>query len=296
MNVVKTMISRIYMRCRYAKFCVITFVILFFASSCSNSNDSKQPNDDNVLSKVENYYLYKSDILKLLPQNLDAEDSVKLVSEYITNWNIEKLLFIEAQKKLKDTSELVERINQYREQLYLYYYLEKEIYPKINKTITDKTIEEYYKNNMSNFILTETYVKAFYFVIDADFYSYYDILEKIANSTLKDEQKLKDLCIGTNRKFCVQENWIPLRTFLESINYPSNITDNELPYIPYLDFVYKDKRYLLKFDSYQLKGSNTPLELLHSDIAQIILNNRKRDEYISLKNNLLSDFLESTNK
>ena len=67
-------------------------------SSCQWLNSSEK--DRTIVAKVGNYYLYQEDIQKLLPKDYTLEDSVQIVTPYINNLALKKLLFLKAEENI----------------------------------------------------------------------------------------------------------------------------------------------------------------------------------------------------
>ncbi|MDR2009156.1 MAG: hypothetical protein LBQ22_01570 [Bacteroidales bacterium] len=264
-------------------------LLLLFVISCGKK-DSLVVNDE-IVASIGNEYLFRKDIIKLLPDNVTPEDSAVIINNYIEEWLVERLIYQEALQNLEDTAGISDKIKNYHRQLYTYYYIDQIL--NTDYKITEEEINEYYQNNLEDYVLKSTCVKAHYLIMDANVSSYYDVLEKVWTSTLADEEALKDYCKGTNKKVYFIKEWMPIKEFFNLIHYTSQILDHELSYISVLDYVEGDKRFIVKIDDYILKGQSSPLDFVREDIIQIIINNRKRDKYIRMKNNLVEEAVKS---
>ena len=82
--------------------------------------------DSKVVAKIGDYYLYEEDIQKLLPQGHTLEDSLRIVTPYINNWALKKLLFLKAEKNIPNSKkeEFEQLVSQYRTDLYTQFYLD----------------------------------------------------------------------------------------------------------------------------------------------------------------------------
>lgn len=268
------------------------FIILFtLFYSCNNKNN--KVDDTNIVAIIDDEYLFKKDIVKLLPKNVSSRDSAIIVSNFVDSWLAERLFYEEATKKLKDSSDIVEKVNNYRRELYIHYFVENNVISDIDYNISEEEIKDYYTSHLEDYVLSTNYVKLHYLTMDSKINSYFEVLDKVKNSGLEDELMLKDYCIGTTRKVYFINKWIELEQFLNSVNYSGNISEYDLPQISMLDFVNKELRYIVKIDEYIVKGTNSPLDFVKDDIIQIIINNRKRDKYIRVKNNLIENAVNS---
>ena len=106
---------------------VLCVVITFTFASCDYF---KPVVTDDVIARVNDSYLSKSDILKILPENYTKEDSTTIVNNYITNWATEQLLVQGATLNLEDKTqdEFNALIEQYKNDLFSKAYLEALVY------------------------------------------------------------------------------------------------------------------------------------------------------------------------
>ncbi len=276
------------MKYGYWIFPVIISVLLF---SCGKKQE--QQNDKDAIAIVNGEYLYKADIIKLLPKRISSEDSAKFVSSYVNSWVSEKVMFAQAKDVLTDTTVIEEKIKQYRQQLYLYYYTEHFVYNDIDYKIAEKEIEDYYNNNLQDYVLAKTYVKAHYMTMHSDVYTYYLERDKLFNSEASDVKELQDFCIGTGRKVYFVEEWTELGDFLQEIKFYNNFDSNELIFKSTFEHINGNLRYLIKYDDYKTIGDYMPYEIAKNDIIEIIINKRKRDKLIQTQKRLIDKGLNS---
>jgi len=265
---------------------ILGFSILISATlwSCKGKND-KVPGED-VIAVVDGAKLYKQDLIKIIPEFNNPEDSAAFVDEYIQNWIADQLLFIEAKKNLTDTTMIVKKLNDFRQQLYIHYYKESVLFVDIKTEVTQTEIDEYYNKHLQDYVLATSYVKAHYLTMDAKVTAYSDEWEKVSNSGPEDKKMLKDYCIGTGRKIYFIEEWTEIRNFLDIVNYSGEFSESELGSRNVLDYINGSLRYLVKIDEFRSKGDFLPVELAVPEITQIIINNRKDDKLIQVKKDL----------
>ena len=130
-------------------------------SSCQWLSSSEK--DRTIVAKVGNYYLYQEDIQKLLPKDYTLEDSVQIVTPYVNNWALKKLLFLKAEENInKEKQEEFEHlVSQYRTDLYTQFYLDL-LSQQIDTTISRKEREDFYEANKEVFRLSEDLVQLRY--------------------------------------------------------------------------------------------------------------------------------------
>ena len=265
----------------------IYFVLLFliFLGACSRKNEEKKPG---IVATFENEVLYKMDIIKILPDNMSKKEEELFEKNYIEEWLLERILFKEAKKNIKDSSEIVDMIQNYRKQIYIYKYLEQKMNDELDFIVDSTEIKNYYYNNFDNYILKENYVKAHYITFSSKISTYFHVLDKMKNSNQNDVEELQKYCTGTDRNVYFINKWTPLQNFLLSVNYTDNILDINAGQI--FDYVYDNYRYIVKIDEISHKNTIAPIEMVYNDIILIIINNRKKEKYAQIKKTLLEKF------
>ena len=270
---------------RFINILVIVFISIFIFS-CKNKSENSV--DKNAIATVNGQSLYQKDIVSILPKHISSEDSAEYVSKYINQWVANLVLYAEAKETLMDTSIIEEKIKQYRQQLYVYYYIEKFIY-----IISEQEINDYYNKHLQDYVLAKTYVKAHYMTMNANVYTYYQERDKLFNSSLEDKEILQDFCIGTGRKVYFVEEWTELGDFLNEVKYFEKFDANELLFKSTYEHIAGKLRYLIKYDDYKTIGDYMPLEIAKEDIVTIIINNRKRNKIIQKQNELIEKGIKS---
>ncbi len=274
----------------YRIVCILAILGLL-GVSCKNKEEVKP--DVNVVAQVNGEYLYQKDIVKLLPKNISSEDSAILVSNYINTWVGDRLLYYEARSVLTDTASIENKINNYRQQLYIYYYSEKHIYNNVDYNLSEEEIQNYYNKHLQDYVLAKTYVKAHYMTMDAEVSTYYLERDKLFNSSLEDKDELQNFCVGTGRKVYFFEEWTELGEFLDAVKCLNTFDANELLFRSTLENVSDDLRYLIKFDDYRTIGDYMPLEIAQGKIAEILINKKKKEQYLRKQNQLIEQGIKS---
>ena len=167
--------------------------------------------------------------------------------------------------------------------------MEQLIGKEIDLKVDSVEIVNYYNTHLNDYFLRSSVVKAHYFVISSNIATYYNVVDKLRQSKLEDVEELRQYCSGTERQVFFLDKWTDFKDFLVSINYKSNISDDQLTINNIIDIISGDKRYIIKVDNVCLKTSIAPLELLQNDIVQIIINNRKKEKFAEIKNKIIND-------
>ena len=85
---------------------ILLLISVLFLYACEN----KKVEDNTIITNVGNEILYRSDLIKILPDEISSNDSAIFVQNYINEWRFERLFYNEAIKNLEDTTEIAEKI------------------------------------------------------------------------------------------------------------------------------------------------------------------------------------------
>ena len=162
--------------------------------SCGKENDN---NETDAIARVNNEYLYKSDLENLVPAGTSKKDSIALVKDFINRWATQQLLMRNANKNISKSKqmELDGLINQYKMDLYSKAYLEQLVVTKIDTVITPEEIEKYYNTNKNNFKANSPLVKLRYINLVKGNNKLASISAKFSSFKSKDKKDLKKLAI-----------------------------------------------------------------------------------------------------
>jgi len=270
----------------------IVFASILFVFGCSES--SKRANSD-AIARVNDAYLYLSDIQNLVPAGTSKKDSITLVKDFITRWATQQLLMNKAEKNVNKTQqqEFEELINQYKIDLYTKAYLEGLVQTKIDTLITEQEIESYYKKNKNNFKATEPLVKMRYINLVKGSSKFSAINIKFSRFSKKDKQDLQKQAIQFKSYALNDSLWIDSNQVYEKLPFINQ--ENRDKYIASgMSYQYTDSSsvWLVKVKDMISKNNILPLQYCKPTIKQILLNNRKTDLINKIQKELTNDAIK----
>ena len=268
---------------------IACFLLLIFAViSCKKHVEIA----DDVLAQVGVNKLMYSDLSKVLPEGISPEDSIEAAQLFIRSWIDDQLMFIEANKNLDDTLEIHQKVMQYRQELFVYYYTQEIFSEEVDTVVTAEEIETYYNTHLEDYLLTEPILKVHYMTMSSQVIGYWEERDMIRTTPLSDIHKLQEFCKGTGRKIVIIDKWIRLSELQNIISCLSTINDVSLQQNNFHECFNDDLRYLLLVDDYLNIGIQAPLELLSPVIKGVIINKRKNDNLNKFQHEL---FLHAKN-
>lgn len=267
--------------------------ILIFSLILVSCNWQKSSDEDWVV-RIDDHYLYRSELAEAIPAEMSLEDSAKMADSYINSWVKDHVVLVQAELNLPaEQMDFEKQLRNYRNSLTIYAFERELIKQKLDTVVSDEEIQRYYDENAQNFELKDFIVRVLFIKIPADAPDVSEIEQLMLSGTSEDIYALEDY----SRQYAVfgffdEERWMYFDELLRQI--PVEITNKEefLSQNKLVKLNEGDYLYILKIIDYQLKDGTSPLALVRKDIRNIIVNMRKR-EFIQ---QMRDDLLESANK
>ena len=260
--------------------------------SCSKENSK---NKADAIARVNNEYLYQSDLENLVPAGTPKKDSIAIVKDFINRWATQQLLIDNANKNISKNKqiELDELINQYKIDLYSKAYLEQLVITKIDTVITNEEIEKYYSTNKSNFKANSPLVKLRYISLVKGNNKLATISAKFSSFKSKDKKDLKNLAIQFKDYAFNDSIWVDIDQVYERLPFVNK--ENVTKYIDTgISYQYVDSTsvWLVKVKDMVHKNEVVPLSYISPTIKQIILNKRKTDLINKIQTEITNDAIK----
>jgi hypothetical protein len=119
----------------------------------------------NLLAKVYNKSLYRSEIEGVVPPGTSPEDSLLLVRAYIQRWVREQLLMYEAERNIPKDLNIDKLVRDYRASLVRFNFEEQIVAEQMDSTVTESELRAFYESNKDQFQLESTILKCQVIVI-----------------------------------------------------------------------------------------------------------------------------------
>jgi hypothetical protein len=268
-------------------------LIIFISAGCRNHNKVKRV----AIARAGDAVLYKDQIVGFVPAGTSVADSTVMIQNYINKWARRELLFRKAEENLTPElrKDIDSQLEEARVNLVIYQYQRQMIFERMDTTVTDSELENYYMNNRESFNLSSNIVKALFIKIPVETPGINRIRILARSNDQGDLQQLETLCYQFAEKFDdFNEDWVPLDKL--SVELPSEIQNEEyfLRRTKYFEAKNTDSTYLylLTIRDYKLRSSPAPFEYVKDDIKRIIWNNRRLEFIQSLENGIYNDALK----
>lgn len=239
--------------------------------------NSTESYEKRVLAEVNDKKLFATDLAKIIPSDIGEIDSTILANEYIEKWVKQELLIQKANENLSIEQKNVNReLQEYRNSLIIYKYKNELMKQRMDTTVTNEQIAQFYNAHSENFKLNKTIVKAIFAKVPNEV-SNPALLKSLAADTSQEGlSDLKEYCLQYAKRFDIFiDNWVDFETVRNNI--PKMIEDTEqfLMRNNQIELNDSDYYYLVRIQEYKLKNELAPLGYINNNIKNLILNKRK---------------------
>lgn len=276
----------------YALRYIIIPLLLFCACNKSQwtEKDKGMP-----IAKVFDKYLYESDIAGVGKGAAKPEDSVQAVKNYVDSWIRHNLILHYAEENLPASDEeLDKQLQNYKESLIIFLYEKELISQKLDTSVSEQVITDYYNKYRDKFELKTGVVKLRYVMLPKLLHLKLDSAKSwLKNPNEISQSKLKNFCNNYAVKYSIADSvWLSIEEVGKILPLESNGMQNAPFSKSFQTMGDSAYNYLVVFDDYKVKGSNAPINYVRKDIINLILNKRKLDYISQVHTNIYNDALE----
>lgn len=262
-------------------------------SSCQLFNQEQKPES---VARVGKNYLYKSDLLNLVPVGTSKQDSILMVQNYIDRWATQKLLIEAAERNLSESKqkEYNALIKQYKVDLYTKAYLEEMVKQTVDTIVSEEELKKYYKENKANFKANGTLVRMRYITIDKDNPKLATIRDKFFNFNKKDK-KFWDTNSLQFKKFAFNDSiWVAMEQVYSKLPVvnPSN-RDEIIRPGKQLQILDNQDLYLIKVTDVIDEKQASPFGYIKPTLKEVIVNQRKLELIKKIEKEITDDAIKN---
>ena len=277
---------------KLSKFAIMSFLfmILFSCDSITSSNQ------DRLIARAENHYLYLSDLERNLKSFSSVEDSLIQATNYINNWAREKLFFEKSlinlpQEKISDLTNLVDA---YKNNLFINAYREFVLKSTMESFDTTSIINSFYDANKGNFLLKEPIFRVRYISFPLDNVVRKQITRRFKRYNVEDVRFLDSLSFQFSSYFLSDTVWlnqIEVREQLNNLNQKQKELFLKSPNY----YEVKDSLviYLFQLAERLERGNIAPISYVENTIRDIVFNQKKLELLRSFDNDVLQDAIKT---
>ncbi|MES2394965.1 MAG: peptidyl-prolyl cis-trans isomerase [Bacteroidota bacterium] len=262
---------------------------LLLIVSCTSKKD-KDGNRE-VIARANNAFLYKDNIQDIIPIGTSSKDSLERLTKYIDSWVREALVIQKAEDNLTEEQKNVEKqLQDYRNSLITYTYEKELVKQKLDTTIGNQEIEEYYNNNRNNFELKDNIIKVVYVKVNKKAPGINKLQKWYKSDVPKDKELLAGYCHQFAENFYLDENsWLLFDDLLKEIPIQTYNKELFLQNNRFVEVTDSTNSYFLNIKGFKIRNSLSPLSFERENIKNIILNKRKLQLITKMKEDIYND-------
>jgi len=265
-------------------------LVLLVLASCSWFKKKS----DRAVARVDDEYLYESELVGLVKPGTSTSDSLTLTRNYIDNWIRRKALIHQAEQNLTtEQKNFSNQLDNYRNSLIVYAYENALVRQKLDTVVSDPEISDYYENHQENFLLKDNIVRISYVRIPVNLSQTRPIRRYFYSDDEADRNKLGDMCDKSGINYFFDDGtWLLFNDVLKEIPIETYNQEEFLRNRRSLEMEDSVYLYLVRFHDFKIKESVSPLQFERERIRSILLNKRK----MKLLNQMHQDVYEEALK
>ena len=261
------------------------FALSLLLSGCSQSVDhhGKTP-----LVEAGGVFLYREDLLPVIPPALKGKDSARFAEAYIREWIEDALLFQTAEGNIPDNAAINERVAAYRRALIMHTYEEELVRQEVGEYVTDAEIEQYYLQNKERFRSDQPYIQGLFLKVPLHAPQLNQVRAWCRKVTADNIDKLEKYSIGNAVSYdSFLDGWkpvseyagkLPARTLTSDPDYLNRNRNVEVRDTAFC--------YFLHVENYLPPGGTLPLEHARNEIKELLINLKRVDYITQMKKNM----------
>lgn len=274
---------------------IILGIVLSALTSCRAI--SSLLHDDEVVAEVNGVKLYRAELDAVIPNGISAADSVALALKYIDTWASDHVYLKIAEQQLsKSEKDVTKELEDYRKSLLKYRYEQLYVNERLDTTVTDEMVDEYYEAHADKFVLQRPIVRARYLNILADSPVLKQLRKMMKSSEPNDLVEADSLAYSSALKFMTWNNdWVDAALLAGEFgtDYNSMLASMSGGWIEQKDTTgYLKLAYIPEMIG---RGRQAPVDYCAPMIKDMIISARKQALISGLERDLLEDARENGN-
>jgi len=255
---------------------VIGILLLLSLSACDDIA-SIIGAKEKPIARVFDKELLPSDLINIVPKGTSKNDSIEIVKAYVENWVKQEVILKQAIDNANlDQAAIDLQLANYKNSLVIYAYEEQLVAQKLDTTVSEKELLNFYTNNKDNFELKKSIVKASFIKL-AKNAAQLNLVKKWFNSARpRDKADLETYCMQFASDYLFADTtWQYLDDLQSKIPLGKFSEDAILQKGKRLEFTDANFIYLVFIKDFMYREETSPLSFEIDNIRNSIINKRK---------------------
>ncbi len=251
--------------------CLLLFV------SCGKFRKQESKSDGKQIARAFDKYLTAADLTDIVPKGTSHADSLTIVRNYIDNWIHQQVVLHKAEDYLsQDLKNVEKQLEEYRNSLITYNYERELIQQKLDTSMTDADIQQYYNDHQSNFQLKDNIIKVLYLRVPKKAPKLDKVRNWYKSDNAKDRKMLEDYCYQfAGDYYFNDEEWLLFDDLLKKVPIETYDQEQFLRNNRFIEIPDSGTIFFVNIKGFKIKESLSPLSFEKDNIRNLIINKRK---------------------
>lgn len=226
--------------------------------------------------EVNGHYLYRS-TLDSMTVSMGAEDSLRTVQQYISQWAKDELVYGESQQSLTmkggRKQEIDRMVEDYRRALYVQAYEQLLVERRMPKNVPDSVVSRVYEQMPDRFVLDESIVKGMLVVVPNEARDIAKLRGWMAKGSMDEIEKYVYKSASGYELF--DDRWVRTSGLMSKIPMERAALETALKNKDQIEVSDSLKTYILQVTEKELAGERMPVDFARPEIEKMVLNARQ---------------------
>ena len=253
--------------------------------------------NDKVIARVDNDYLFSSDLQKLNYDYKSKEDSLITINSFINKWALERILLRQSLINLSEEklTRIENLVQDYKFDLLANNYTEFVVSSKLDTILSSIETYDFYSKNLNNFKLNSPIYRVKYINFLKNNVDRRQITRSFKRFNDSDKRFIDSLSFQFLDSFLADTIWLNRGELIKNIPFinSNNFEDYFLKKRKYFEI--KGETDLSLFNIIESIEANqiAPFSYVENVVANIVLNKKKLDLIENFNNEILNDAIKT---
>ena len=265
----------------------ITVLLLITLLGCAACKEQRDHKGKTPLVEVDGNFLYKEDLMSVMPVGLSKDDSILFAEHYIRSWAEEILLYEKAENNIPDNVNVDELVENYRKALIMHTYQQELINQKLKNEVSEQEITDYFGKNQDLFKLEHPLMKGLFIKVPLTAPQLANVRKWYKTEKQDAVEHLEKYSLQNAVKYEYFYNkWVSVSDILDMIPLKAEAPEEYLNRNRQIELKDTAFYYFLNISDYRGVGEQKPFELARTEVKDLLVNQKLVSFMEQTKNDL----------
>lgn len=267
--------------------CLLLVLLLFCACKREDMHKGRT-----VVACIGETFLYKDEIDIMYAINGRGIDSVKFVDDYIERWAVERLFYNKAAENVVSTVDIESMVEKYRTGLILSIYQDGLVNQQLVSDISMDDVEAFYEENEAMFELEEPMFRGLLLKVSDKSPNISRVRAWCMRHSSEDLDHIEKYSLANEAFYNgFLEEWRTVSDIAKQTPLSEYQLNERLKRKETIEFKHGGYTYFVSADSLIQQGDRKPLEMVVSEVKELLVNSRRAGFIKEKKRSLYNEAL-----